>query len=159
MNKTIYVRDEDLPLWDRARELAGDKLSPVIIDGLKAFIAGKEAQAALTKGFERIEVSFSDADAHGILRRIAFQGKWIFPPEKPLSIEREDEHSVERFAVASTAKGAFLFYWWTDYPDSQSFKTYKIFKSLEEAAADRYLNWAARQAIEAQGVPVLELDI
>jgi hypothetical protein len=34
-----------------------------------------------------------------------------------------------------------------------------VFPSLETAAADKDINYAARKAIEAIGVPVEELDI
>ena len=80
MTKTIYVKDEDVALWDRAREIAGEKLSPVIIEGLKRFVAEKDAEA---KGFARIEVHYSDSDAHNIPRAKAFYGRWIFPPTNP----------------------------------------------------------------------------
>ena len=86
MNKTIYIRDEDVQTWDRARELAGDKLAPVIVDGLKRFIKEKEAEAIVEKGFERIEVEFSDATAHHIPRKKAFYGRWVFPYSKPLAV-------------------------------------------------------------------------
>ena len=83
VNKTIYIRDEDVAIWDKAKELAGDKLAPVIVDGLRKFIVAKEAEAMEAQGFQRIEVSFPDAEANGFLKRKAFVGKWIFTPDEP----------------------------------------------------------------------------
>jgi len=80
MNKTIYLRDEEGPVWERARELAGDKLSPVIVTALKHFVAAKEAES---KDFERIQLDFDDSDDHNLPKRKAFYGRWVFPPSKP----------------------------------------------------------------------------
>ena len=66
MNKTIYLKDGEGPLWERARELAGDKLSPVIVSALKQFVVVKEAES---KGFQRIEVSFNDSDDYDVPKR------------------------------------------------------------------------------------------
>src|SRR5665213_110800 len=52
VNKTIYVRDEDVPTWEKAKGLAGDKLSPIIASALKRYVAEEEWKQ---KGFERIE--------------------------------------------------------------------------------------------------------
>src|SRR5258708_1005394 len=87
MNKTIYVRDEDTAIWDRAKELAGDKLAPVIMEGLKKYVAEREAQA---KGFERIQIRFHDQQSNGMPRAKAFYGRWIYSPEKPLEMHNEN---------------------------------------------------------------------
>jgi len=44
--KTIYVKAEDLPVFERAEELGGDSLSAVIAEALKRFVERKEAEAA-----------------------------------------------------------------------------------------------------------------
>ena len=49
MNKTIYVRDEDVATWEKAKDLAGDKLSPIIAAALRRFVAQQEAAA---QGFD-----------------------------------------------------------------------------------------------------------
>lgn len=155
MNKTIYLRDEEGPIWERARELAADKLSPVIVDALKRFIVEKEAEA---KGFERIQVQFFDAADHGLPKAKAFYGKWIFSDTKPLaSLDIPTRHY---YAVALTAKGAAVFYTWDDGPGGDSNRRFEVFSSLHAAAATQIrLNWAALKAMEKLGVPVEELDI
>lgn len=45
-NKTIYVRTEDLPVFERAEKLSGDSLSAVIAEALKKFVERKDAEAA-----------------------------------------------------------------------------------------------------------------
>jgi hypothetical protein len=163
MNKTIYIRDEDVPVWDRARELAGDKLAPVIVDGLKKFVAAKEAELAIAKGFERLEISFDDSTAHYIPRRKAFTGRWLFSPGKPHEVPTEDGERIFRYALALTAKGNVVIYSWEEdiregcwyYSDYR----FRIFSSLEDAAADEDANSVARRAIKELGVSVEELDI
>jgi hypothetical protein len=76
MNKTIYVRDEDAEVWERARALAGE-LSPVITSLLKTFVAAKEVE---TLGFERIVLRYRD---RGLPKAQAFMGRWLIPPGTP----------------------------------------------------------------------------
>ena len=161
MNKTIYIRDEDAQVWDKARELAGDKLSPTIVDGLKQYIAKREAEEAESKGFWRIEVSFNDSDEHGIPKVKAFTGKWIFPPQFPVKVESDEIEKPDYFyAVALTAKGSVVTYsWLSDQETSKYFERFRVFPSLERAAADNDLNLAIRETIKRIGVRVEELDI
>lgn len=52
-NKTIYVSDDDLWLFERAQELNGGNLSSAIARALHRFVAIKEAQM---KGYEEVTV-------------------------------------------------------------------------------------------------------
>ncbi|MBO3747628.1 EXLDI protein [Streptosporangiaceae bacterium NEAU-GS5] len=52
-NKTIYVSDEDLPLYQRAQELAGGNLSRAISAALRRYI---DLQEATGDGYEEITV-------------------------------------------------------------------------------------------------------
>jgi hypothetical protein len=159
MNKTLYIRDEDVQVWERARELAGGGLSPVIVSGLKKFITEKEGEEAESKGFERIEVSYFDADEHGIPKRKAFYGKWIYPPDKPLAFSSEDGYSSDNYVVAQTAKQNFVFLTWTEDGEGRGHSHFVVCPSLEAAAADADLNPAVRHAMKKLGVRVEELDI
>ena len=159
MNKTIYLRDEEGPIWERARELAGDKLSPVIVAALKRFIVEKEGKEADAKGYTRIEVSYSDSDDHGIPKKKAFHGKWIFPPSRPVTGSdggRKEYH----YAIALTSKGAVVVYSWeSDAEYAQLEERFLVYASLRAAAADEDVNDAVLAAIQQIGVPVEELDI
>jgi hypothetical protein len=161
MNKTIYIRDEDVPIWERAKELAGDKLSPAIVAGLKRFIADREAEEAEAKGFERIEVSFNDADDHHIPKKKAFYGKWIYPPEHKEVFKQHDEDGENwwYYAVAMTAKGSVVVYSWESDREGMGNYRFDIFPSLVFAAADNRVNSAITATIRKIGVPVEELDI
>jgi hypothetical protein len=80
MNKTLYVREEDGAVWERARELAGDKLSPVIVTALKKFVAEKEAELNL---MDRIVIRYSDKENGGRPTAKAFYGRWLITREEP----------------------------------------------------------------------------
>lgn len=92
-------------------------------------------------------------------KKKAFIGKWIFHPSKPYDLYDEDGSEVDRYAVAVSAKGAAVIYYWTESPERVSGKRFRIFSSLEDAATDSDLRPAAIEAIEKLGVPVEELDI
>lgn len=159
MNKTIYIRDEDVSVWDRAKELAGDKLAPVIVQGLKKFIAEKEVEATAAKGFERLELKFNDSMAHYIPKKKAFVGRWLYAPDKPADFYTQEGDRAYRYAVALTAKGNVVIYSWEEDGESQWNNKFEVFPSLEAAAANNDTNNVARKAIRELGVPVEELDI
>jgi EXLDI family protein len=52
-NKTIYVSDGDLPLFQRAQELVGGNLSAAIVQALRRMV---EVEDARLEGFEEITV-------------------------------------------------------------------------------------------------------
>jgi EXLDI family protein len=76
-NKTIYVSDDDLPLFERAQELAGANLSAAIVRALRRFI---ELEEARQKGFDEITVIVNGEGAH---RHKRFVGqrlvRWLQP--------------------------------------------------------------------------------
>jgi hypothetical protein len=159
MNKTIYVKDDDAPIWERAREFAGDKLSPVIISGLKAYVAEKERQESEAKGFERIVLSFKDADDNLIPKKKAFTGKWIISPAKPYVMYSEHGTDSDFYTVAITPKNRAVFFHWTEDREHLYGRHLVVYDSLHDAAANPELKWAAIKAIEEIGVPVEEMDI
>ncbi len=162
MNKTLYIRDEDAPVWERARELSGEKLSPVIVDALKKYIAQKEA---VEKGFERIVIEYADALDHYLPKIKAFYGRWIIPYKKPLEWTSLEEPLIEYYSVAITAKGSWVVYFkkrtqGDDGGSSWSIEEkLRIFSSRSEAAADKEVGYGIREAVKIMGVPVEELDI
>jgi len=163
MRKTLYVRDEDESIWERARELFGDTLSPLIAQGLKSLILKKEAEEAITKGFERIELRYDDSENANLPTAKAFVGRWVFSPKKPIRMTDDSSGALvgDAYSVAITAKGNVVVYSWSiDQADEFSYDfRFHIHKTFEEAAHHGDDSWAARQAYEAVGVPVQELDI
>jgi EXLDI family protein len=60
-NKTIYVADDDLPLYQRAQELAGGTLSAAITTALRRFV---EAEDGRRQGYDEIVVRVGQGLGH-----------------------------------------------------------------------------------------------
>ena len=162
VNKTLYLPDDEAQTWEKARRLAGDRLSPVILQALKEFIMKKEAEAEAAAGFERIEVAFEDSDKKHLPRKTAFMGKWISSPEEPIWLQSTSPFTGSTaYAVALTAKGKVVVYMWKGESESdyRSYERFLVFPSFDEAALDHDVNYAIREAVKKRGVPVEELDI
>ena len=76
-NKTIYVSDDDLPLFERAQELAGANLSSAIVRALRRFI---EIEEARQHGFDEITVMVNAEGAHQRKRFLGYRlARWLQP--------------------------------------------------------------------------------
>ena len=153
MNKTLYLPDDEAETWEKARRLANDRLSPVILRALKEYIVSREAEAAEAAGFERIELEFEDSDDKGLPKKKAFRGKWICPPNAACWLwSDEDQMNGQACAVAVTAKGNVVVYSWKQrssfdrdtgqpyvYPINYRFH---VFSSFQDAASDSDINYA-----------------
>ncbi len=74
-NKTIYVSDDDLPLFERAQELAGSNLSSAIVRALRRFIDLEEAKQ---RGLDEITVIVNTEGAHRRKRFIGMRlARWL----------------------------------------------------------------------------------
>ena len=103
MNKTLYVKDEGGQIWDKARELTGDKLSNLIMEKLRAFVNENECKK---HGYDRIVLRFYE---NGIPKAKAFYGRWIIEPGAPFVVPGDgfDEPDLS-YAVAATQKGNYV---------------------------------------------------
>lgn len=66
-NKTIYVSDGDLPIYQRAQELAGDNLSAAISAALRRYVDVEESRR---EGFDEITVRVGPSPG----RKVRFTG-------------------------------------------------------------------------------------
>ena len=66
-NKTIYVSDGDLPLYERAQEIAGGNLSAAIANALRRYV---DVERARQEGFDEITVRVGP----GAGRKVRFSG-------------------------------------------------------------------------------------
>jgi EXLDI family protein len=73
-NRTIYVSEDDQPIFRRAQELAGDNLSAAISHALKRYVEAEDARLA---GYDDITVKVGI----GSRRKVRFSGillgEWI----------------------------------------------------------------------------------
>jgi EXLDI family protein len=107
-NKTIYVADADLPIFDRAQELAGENLSATIVAALRRFVAAEESQAS---GYSEVVVKVGE---NGLFTQKQFSGREL----AKLRLPNSDTGRVTILMVYETAKGRLALYsrTFTDWP-------------------------------------------
>src|SRR5579862_4118296 len=129
MNKTLYLKDEEGPIWDKARELSGDKLSPVVVQALKQFVAQKEAEAS---NMERIVIEFDDISTNSRPTAKAFHGRWLISPEESFTAGSVWGYN---FAVAITAKEAVVIFHWFRRTEQTKAGELRVYPSFDDALA------------------------
>jgi EXLDI family protein len=73
-NRTIYVSEDDQPLYKRAQDLAGGNLSAAITTALKRFIESEDARNA---GFEEVVVKVGFGAGRKVRFHAALLGEWF----------------------------------------------------------------------------------
>ena len=94
-NKTIYVSDGDLPVFQRAQELAGGNLSQAISRALRRFV---EVEEGVLEGFDEITVQVG----LGKGRRQRFVGVEL------VAWGRSSKDRTEQFTVYRSRTGKYV---------------------------------------------------
>jgi len=94
-NKTIYVSDGDLPLYDRAQKLAGDNLSAAISAALRRYVDVEEGRR---EGFDEITVRVGPGKGRKIRFTGLLLGEWL----------NSSFTRVETFRVYRSRMGKFV---------------------------------------------------
>ncbi len=126
--KNIYVRDDDLAVWERAEQLAGNEsISALISRLLRNYVAQRETVEG------RVVVELQDRDEN--VTRKAFTGRSLV--EHFESGGTAVTIGTEYFAAQGERGGLALWHQGRndDYADARSFSTYS---SLSEAADERW---------------------
>ena len=93
-NKTIYVSEDDLPLYRRAQEIAGGSLSSAITAALRRYINVEEGRQ---EGFEDVTVQVGP----GVGRKVRFSGillgEWA----------HSTNHKITEYRVYRTRTGKY----------------------------------------------------
>ncbi len=99
-NRTIYVADADLPIFEKAQKLAGDNLSAAIAQALRYFVEKEEAKKS---GFEEITVKVGKGRPYLTKQ---FRGRALAKRR----IQVQNGSRILTFVVYQTAKGRFALY-------------------------------------------------
>lgn len=125
-NKTIYVSDGDLPLFQRAQEIVGGNLSAAIVRALRRLV---EVEDAKLEGFEEITVSVGAGQG----RRQRFFGVLL------AEWARSTKDRVEQFHVYRSRTGKYVLHversaeaHWTAGPDGSATGLRKYFSSDQQ---------------------------
>ncbi|WP_030453566.1 EXLDI protein [Herbidospora cretacea] len=106
-NKTIYVSDDDLPLFQRATELAGGKLSAAISTALRRYVEMEEGRE---EGYDEVIVKVGQGTA---VRKQRFSGVLLGEWSRMVG------QRTETFRVYRSRKGKYVLHVerspeWTD---------------------------------------------
>ena len=99
-NRTIYVADADLPIFEKAQKLAGDNLSAAIAQALHYFVEKEEAKRS---GFEEITVKVGKGRPYLTKQ---FRGRLLAKRR----IRVQNGTRILTLVVYQTAKGRFAIY-------------------------------------------------
>ncbi|WP_107653333.1 EXLDI protein [Nocardia suismassiliense] len=110
-NKTIYVADDDLPLFQRAQELVGGNLSGAVTTALRRFI---ELEEGRQEGYDEVIVRVG----HNGVRQVRFSGALLFETNEVT------DQRMEHIRVFRSRKGKFVLHAhysnWDEYPQSEN---------------------------------------
>jgi EXLDI family protein len=98
-NKTIYVSDSDLPIYNRAQELAGGNLSKAISMALRRYVDAEEGRL---EGFKEITVHVGPGTGRNRQRQRftgVKLGEWVWSNEKKAEIYRVYRARSGKFVV------------------------------------------------------------
>ncbi|MFQ6393373.1 EXLDI protein [Nocardia sp. KC 131] len=108
-NKTIYVSDDDLALFQRAQELVGGNLSGAVTTALRRFI---ELEEGRLEGYDEVVLRVG----HNGVRQVRFSGAMLG------EYRDTNEERIEHIRVYRTRKGKFVMHAqysnWEDYPQA-----------------------------------------
>ena len=137
-NKTIYVADADLPIFERAQELAGENLSATIVQALQRLVKVEEARA---QGFGEIVLKVGN---NGTYTSKAFLGRELAKRRA----RDPDAHRIVSQNVYQTVKGRLVLY-------SRTFPDWYVWQSFWEED-----DWAQRGSRRHQDVDVnVDVDV
>lgn len=124
-NKTVYIRDDDVPTWESAEQAAkqaGQPLSRVIVRLLREHV--EQLPAADD------EVIVDMRDKEGRDWEEAFRGRWLIEPEDDNRFGRD---VGDCYGIALTAKGKIAVYVY--HVNDRWPPVLHVYASLDEAQA------------------------
>ena len=130
-NKTIYVKDEDLGLFEEAEKLGGDSLSSIIAEALRRFVDTKRAEQ---QGMKECNLTAGIIRAQGDddIRTIRFVGRLLAEATvySGQTSDRRDRGTCYR--VYQTKAGKVLIWWknWSRWEGESDLLDYVVLNTL-----------------------------
>lgn len=132
-NKTIYVKDEDVQLFEEAEKLGGDSLSSVIAEALRRFVATKKAEQ---QGMKECNLTVGVLRSQGDddIRQIRFVGRLLAEAEvlTDQTSPRDRDGRGTDYKIYQTQAGRILVWWkrWTRWEGGSDFLDYAVLNAL-----------------------------
>ena len=158
-NRTIYIRDADRALWEKAEQLAGNSLSRLLADAVRTYVKLEEQREA-TRADRAERIVVDTHDAQGRLMRKAFVGRWLVRnARKDMAETAWSEYC--RYSVALTRGGRFAVLVTTTPldPKADEMSDLKVYDSWAEMNEHTPQGVVATVAAELGEEYVIELDI
>ena len=144
-NKTIYVSEGDLPLYQRAQELAGDNLSAAISAALRRYVDVEEGRQ---EGFDEITVRVGPGPGRKVRFTGVLLGEWVNTTSSRVEtfrvyrsrttkfvvhIERSPDYTmVDREGKPAGWRGYLGLDWNVSYGTTPAESTLEVVESLDE---------------------------
>ncbi len=164
-NKTIYIREADREIWEKAERFAGGSVSALITQALKRYVEEEELRAQTE--LENIEVELAHEQGHGweeSAYQAQFVGQWLLDPDPEETRTSEPGFDAGAYyGVALTQRGNIAVY--TRHVNDGFAPMLEVYGSFEEAEqrgepADILARAAASPTGTAMGADyVRKLDI
>jgi EXLDI family protein len=170
-NKTIYVADKDLALYNRAQELADGNLSRAISTALKRYVDAEEGKL---EGYEEITVRVGPGSGRKRQRQrfVGVKlGEWIRSDNRTAEIYRVYRARSGKFvihiekspdymqATSETGWRKHLGFGEQIYGSNTGDATLQVVETLEELKASIPEELYVMVAASAEAPPVQDLDI
>ena len=131
--KTIYISEENLPLFERAEELGKDSLSAVIAEAVKRFVEAKEAEG---KGLEEhiLEVGLFRSQGADDTKKVKFIGRLLAEGTKYSGQTSSGDDRGTIYRIYKTRAGRIIVHWmeWTRWQGESSFADYAALTGLPD---------------------------
>ncbi len=131
-NTTLYVKEADLPLLEKAKTKLGDSLSSIFVDCLRQRMDHQPPARGKTA-----KITLETRRSQGALTiRKTFEGRWLIDANDDLRAEQEENSAIRwdshvTYELAQTKKGALVVYV-CDPEDNDGTATMEIYGDFEE---------------------------
>ena len=138
-NKTIYVKDEDLSIFEEAEKLGDDSLSAVIAEAVKHFVAAERSKA---QGMEEHTLEVGQVNSRGAddVRKIRFVGRKLAGQTAYTGQTSSRDDRGTDYQVYQTKAGKIIVHWesWSRWDGEGSSADYATLDQLPEHGAEIY---------------------
>ena len=137
-NKTIYVREEDLPVFEEAEKLGGDSLSGIIAEALRRFVAVKRAEMF---GMQEYTLPAGVLRSQGAdTRKVRFVGRLLAEAEVLTGQTSSQDDRGTDYRVYQTKAGKIIVHWrrWSRWDGEGSSADYAVLDQLPGHGAEIY---------------------
>jgi hypothetical protein len=145
-NKTLYIKDSDLSIWERAEKLSSNGISPLVTILLRTYVdqhpvLDAEGMTTITVECRHLLTASGFEDIANPVKK-SFVGRWLIPLEEKLTEKfatTETVYTPSFFAVAQTKKGAIAVYEGDD-TTGDGLAELNVYRTFEEFAQAQWLN-------------------